>query len=120
MSKIEDIDVSTIELTDFEKRGMQPRIEGNKVRVSGSRICFTKKMDREIGAPERVMLSYNGDMQVYAIRPTEVDGYKVQRQSNSTSDVASKAFIERMHISKGIYDAAVRSNMIVWVVPKDE
>ena len=120
MSRIEDIDVSTIELTDFKKRTLQPRIEGNKVRISGSRICFTKELDKRIGIPERVMLSYNGGIGVYAIRSTDVDGYKVQRQSNSTSDVASKAFITQMKIPKGIYDATVQSNMILWMVPKDE
>ena len=120
MSKIEDIDVSAIELTDFKKRGLQPRIEGNKVRISGSRICFTKEMDKRIGTPERVMLSYSGDMGVYAIRPAENGGYKVQRQSNTTSDVASKAFITQMNIPKGIYDATVKSNMIFWMVKKDE
>ena len=120
MSKIEDIDVNTIELTDFKKRSLQPRIEGYQIRVSGSRICFTKEMDKKIGMPERVMLSYDGNRRIYAIRPTEDRGYKVQRQSSSTSDVASKAFITQMHIPKGIYDATVQSGMILWMVPKDE
>jgi len=107
------------EFKPFPKRHIMPAIEGEKVRVSASRISYTVEMDEEIGEPEYVQLGTIGEG-TFAIRPTEDrrEGFKVQRQSNTTRDVASKAFISYMKIPPGIYDAKVQGELIVWSVKK--
>jgi len=117
--EIDKIEIDLDKAETFRKRHIMPKIEGQSVRVSNSRISYTIEMDDEIGNPEYVALQHIPE-NLFVIRPTDDinDGYKVQRQSKTTRDVASKAFISHMKIPPGIYDAKVEGDIIAWMVKK--
>jgi hypothetical protein len=98
----------------FETPEKSKSISGDEIRVSKSRITYSKVFDKLIESPEKVSLLIDKAKNAYAIAPDNDEGIKVQRKAKSTRDVPCKRFIQDNKILNGIYRGKVLDGKIIF------
>jgi hypothetical protein len=67
-----------------------------------------------MGNPKGVDILYDPKRNAIGIKPTELDGYKIQRKAKTTREIACKKFIIDLKLLAGIYKARLEKDIIVF------
>jgi hypothetical protein len=107
--------MSTYNWVEYEQRRIAPKIGTDEVRISSSRISYSLEYDEAMGNPTGVRLLHDVKRNAIGIKPAETDGYKIQRKSKTTREIACKSFIIELKLLTGVYKAKMEGDTIIFL-----